>query len=68
VDVDGSQSLVELSLRVEARADCAEPAALAARVQTALHQVFNLRVPVTLAPAGSLPRFEMKAKRWSVSP
>jgi phenylacetate-CoA ligase len=30
------------------------------RLQTA----FNLRIPVALAPAGTLPRFEMKAKRW----
>ncbi len=67
VEVDGSRSLVELSLRVEARADCAEPAALAARVQEALQRVFNLRMPVTLAPAGSLPRFEMKAKRWKLA-
>jgi phenylacetate-CoA ligase len=34
-------------------------------VQEALHGVFNLRVPVALAPAGSLPRFEMKARRWN---
>jgi phenylacetate-CoA ligase len=68
VDVDGSRSLVELRLCVEPRADCAEPAALAARVQEALHGVFNLRMPVTLAPAGSLPRFEMKAKRWQFAP
>jgi phenylacetate-CoA ligase len=64
VEVDGSRSLVQLRLRVEARAGCPEPDALAARVQEALQQVFNLRMPVTPAPAGSLPRFEMKAKRW----
>jgi phenylacetate-CoA ligase len=64
VDVDASRSLVELQLHVEPRADCAEPAALGARVQETLQRVFNLRMPVTLAPAGSLPRFEMKAKRW----
>jgi phenylacetate-CoA ligase len=64
VEVDGSRSLVELSVRVEARPDCAEAAGLVARVQEALHRVFNLRVPVTLAPTGSLPRFEMKSKRW----
>jgi phenylacetate-CoA ligase len=66
VEVDRSRALVELSLRIEPRADCpaAEAEALAARVEHALHGVFNLRVPVTLAPAESLPRFEMKARRW----
>lgn len=64
VDVDGSRSLTEIKLNLEPQADCAEPAALGARVQETLQRVFNLRVPVTLAPTGSLPRFEMKAKRW----
>jgi phenylacetate-coenzyme A ligase PaaK-like adenylate-forming protein len=64
--VDRSRSLVELSLRIEPLAACAptEGEALTSRVQHALHGAFNLRVPVALAPVGSLPRFEMKAKRW----
>jgi len=66
VEVDRSRALTELSLRIEPLKDCAtaEAEALADRVQQALHGALNLRVPVTLAPAGSLPRFEMKAKRW----
>jgi phenylacetate-CoA ligase len=66
VEVDRSRALVELSLRIELLTDCAaaEAEALVARVQHALHGAFNLRVPVALAPAGSLPRFEMKARRW----
>jgi phenylacetate-CoA ligase len=67
VDVDGTRSLTEIKLDVEPQADCAEPAALGARVQETLQRVFNLRVPVTMAPSGSLPRFEMKAKRWRYS-
>jgi phenylacetate-CoA ligase len=62
--VDKSASLTELVLRIEPRPGCADPAALPERVQGALQTAFQLRVPVTLAPAGSLPRFEMKAKRW----
>jgi len=64
--VDRSRHLMELSLRLEPVADCgaAPVETLADRVQNALHGAFNLRVPVALAPAGSLPRFEMKAKRW----
>ena len=64
VEVDRSRDLMELSLRIEPMTGCAEAEALAGRVQHALHGAFNLRVPVALAPTGSLPRFEMKAKRW----
>jgi phenylacetate-CoA ligase len=66
VEVDRSRALVELSLRIEPRSDCAAELveALVGRVQHALHGAFNLRVPVALAAAGSLPRFEMKARRW----
>jgi phenylacetate-CoA ligase len=64
VNVDNSRSLAEFRLMVEPRPDCAEPAALMARVQETLQRVFNLRMPVTQAPPGSLPRFEMKARRW----
>jgi phenylacetate-CoA ligase len=64
VRVDKSASLAELFLKIEPRSDCGDPAALLQRVQGALQAAFQLRVPVALAPAGSLPRFEMKAKRW----
>jgi len=66
VEVNRARALVELSLRVEALDNCPTATAqtLAARVQQALHGAFNLRVPVALVSAGSLPRFEMKAKRW----
>ena len=67
VEVDRSRPLMELSLRIEPLAECeaARARALAGRVQEALQSVFNLRMPVALAPAGSLPRFEMKARRWN---
>jgi phenylacetate-CoA ligase len=66
VEVNRARDLVELSVLIEPRTHgaVAEAVALAGRVQHALHSVFNLRVPVALAPAGSLPRFEMKARRW----
>jgi phenylacetate-CoA ligase len=66
VQVDRSRSLTELKVHIEPLTGCAAADAveLAGRVQRALHGVFNLRVPVELAPTGSLPRFEMKARRW----
>jgi phenylacetate-CoA ligase len=66
VRVVHSSSLPELSLRLELGADCADAEAVVRRVQAGLHAVFNLRVPIALAPAGTLPRFEMKASRWQV--
>jgi phenylacetate-CoA ligase len=65
VEVDRSGTLVELRLRIEPGQGCTQPAGLAARVEGALHSAFNLRVPVSLAAPGSLPRFEMKGKRWN---
>jgi phenylacetate-CoA ligase len=64
VEVSRRRCLLEISVHVEAPAGAARVDTLAKRVQDALHGVFNLRVPVALAPAGSLPRFEMKARRW----
>ncbi|MEY2410713.1 MAG: phenylacetate-CoA ligase [Verrucomicrobiota bacterium] len=64
VKVSQAQSLLELSLTIEPGASETDPEALARRVESALHTALNLRVPVTLAAPGSLPRFEMKASRW----
>jgi phenylacetate-CoA ligase len=64
--VDKSSSLTELHLRIEPRHDCKNSNALADRVQGALQIALNLRVPVAVAPPNSLPRFEMKAKRWKI--
>jgi phenylacetate-coenzyme A ligase PaaK-like adenylate-forming protein len=33
-------------------------------LQERIQRALTLRVPVELAAAGSLPRYEMKAKRW----
>ena len=47
----------EISLQVES------PSTLAAPLQEALHIAFNLRVPIEVVEPGTLPRFELKAKR-----
>jgi phenylacetate-CoA ligase len=67
VKVDQSASLPELTLRIELSDGCPDPKAVVRRIQTSLHASFNLRVPIRLAPAGTLPRFEMKASRWRVA-
>ena len=50
-------ALDELEVEVEC------PEALAPAVEHALRQALNLRVPVQVAAPGSLPRFELKARR-----
>jgi phenylacetate-CoA ligase len=64
-EVDRRGTLAELRLRIEPARDCTQPNALATRVEEAIHIALNLRVQVSIAEPGSLPRFEMKGKRWS---
>lgn len=60
VQVRRAGALWDLSLEVEA------PAAAAEQLERALTAAFSLRIPVRGVPAGSLPRPEMKARRWVV--
>lgn len=64
VELQTVHAMTELVLRIEAREDCPEPEQLAERVQSRFRSAFNLRVPVTLCPTGTLPRCEMKSRRW----
>jgi len=59
-----AQALPQVTIQLEPVADCADAAALSQRIETALRTAFKLRVPVALVPSGTLPRFELKAKRW----
>jgi phenylacetate-CoA ligase len=58
------RELAEVALEVEPSADCQDPSTLGERVRKRLGMAFTLRISVSVVPAGSLPRFEMKAKRW----
>jgi len=58
VTLDQLSALPELSIEVEA------PPATAASVAERLHATLALRIPVEAVPIGSLPRFELKARRW----
>jgi phenylacetate-CoA ligase len=64
VTVDRRSALTELRLEVEPKPRRGNPARLAQRLQQALQNVLSLRVPVRVVGPGTLPRFEMKAKRW----
>jgi phenylacetate-CoA ligase len=64
VQLDCRQAMPELSLEVETVANSPGAASLPHRLEQSFQTSLNLRVPVVLVPAGSLPRFEMKAQRW----
>lgn len=58
VEVQVDRALTQLHIQVESSADAIH------RLEAALTNAFSLRIPVSSVPAGSLPRFEAKAKRW----
>lgn len=65
VEVRSSHAMTELLIQVEPAPEQASDAHLAHKLEMALVNAFALRIPVRLVPAGSLPRFEMKARRWT---
>jgi phenylacetate-CoA ligase len=64
VEIQNHRTLPELRIQIEAAPDHAGHSTLAHRLEAALTNAFTLRIPVSLVPPGSLPRFEMKARRW----
>jgi phenylacetate-CoA ligase len=64
VNIDTQETLTDLRITIEPAADVTDPGALTERLEKDLQSAFSLRVPVTSAAHGTLPRFEMKAKRW----
>ena len=63
VDLTSERGMTELTLTVEPVVSIGTPG-LAESLGEALRSAFALRIPVILAKAGTLPRFEMKSKRW----
>jgi phenylacetate-CoA ligase len=64
VEARSSHAMTELLIQVEPTPDHANDPHLAHKLEMALTNAFALRIPVRLLPPGSLPRFEMKARRW----
>jgi phenylacetate-CoA ligase len=64
VEVSTEHALHEIAVVAEPAAGCRSVPALKEELESALRVAFNLRVPVEIAPEGSLSRFEMKARRW----
>lgn len=64
VVVHNAGAMSELSMTVEPAGACDDAAALCKRVAGAVRDALSLRIAVSPAEAGALPRYELKAKRW----
>ncbi len=64
VNLREMRGMTELYVEVEPYVDVISRAGLAKEVAAQLRAALNLRIPVTLCGPESLPRFEMKARRW----
>ncbi|HLY18537.1 MAG TPA: AMP-binding protein [Bryobacteraceae bacterium] len=64
VAIENHRTLPELKIQVEPAPGHANDSLLGHRLEAALTNALALRIPVSLVPEGSLPRFEMKARRW----
>ncbi|HCR28619.1 MAG TPA: phenylacetate--CoA ligase [Opitutae bacterium] len=66
VHIDEKESMVQVAVTVE-NLSAAGDDELANQVQKRMREVFGLRIQIEIGESGSLPAFEMKAKRWNVS-
>jgi phenylacetate-CoA ligase len=64
VTVTGTAALAEVLIEVEPVPDCAVADRLAEQVGRAIRDTLSFRAAVHTVPCGSLPRFEMKARRF----
>jgi phenylacetate-CoA ligase len=64
VELRTRRAMTEIHLHVEPVHDGTDGRQLARRIQDKIRAKFHLRAPVTIASRGTLPRFEMKARRW----
>ena len=55
-----------LSVEIEAAPHAADPPAIGTKVSQQLREALGLTVPVTIVEPGTLPRFELKARRFVV--
>ena len=64
--VNATGPLHELSIEVEVAPTAGEPETVAARVGQVVQEALGLTVPVCAVDAGTLPRFELKSRRFVV--
>ncbi|MEM6455132.1 MAG: AMP-binding protein [Acidobacteriota bacterium] len=64
---DGAMTEIAIDVEASPQATAVEADALAGQVEAALRRAFNLRMPTRALPHASLPRFEVKARRWRLA-
>ena len=64
IEAYDSASLTQLAVEIEPVPVAANDPGLALRVEQVIQDTLSLRVDVRLVPPGTLPRFEMKARRF----
>ncbi len=64
VEIRTTGALLELQVDVEPATAATDGARMGQALAEAFRERLSLRVPVRVVEAGSLPRFEMKARRW----
>jgi phenylacetate-CoA ligase len=64
VRISHLHALAEMSIEVEPAPGWTDGEALVKQLERAFDRAFALRVPISLVAPGSLPRFELKARRW----
>jgi phenylacetate-CoA ligase len=65
VTIDQTQLMVQVSIAAENESGGSDDV-LIEKFEKQLREAFSLRIPVSVSAPGSLPRFEMKARRWNV--
>jgi phenylacetate-CoA ligase len=64
VTVTGTAGLAEVQIEIEPVPECSVADHLAERVGRMIQDTLSFRAGVQAVPCGSLPRFEMKARRF----
>lgn len=64
VKISSVQALPQLSIDIEPAGDCKDVAALKRELDRDFQAAFSLRISINDVPRGTLPRSEMKARRW----
>jgi phenylacetate-CoA ligase len=64
VELSVDRAMPEISLQIEPSPCCRDVAGLVRNLERSFETAMALRVPITTVPSGTLPRFEMKSRRW----
>ncbi len=63
-EIGRRRGMADLRVVIEPVSGVGDVPGLCGRVEQAIRDAWNLRVPVRAAASGELPRFELKARRW----